>query len=73
MIAPLRLAGPKPTPSAESLKWPQRPNCPLCGSRLFVAEQSRFDFAGRIEHFWACVDCGTAFKTSIKVTRAAVG
>jgi hypothetical protein len=37
-----------------------------------VAEESRFDFVGRIDHFWACDECGTEFKTSVRVARAAV-
>jgi DNA-directed RNA polymerase subunit RPC12/RpoP len=66
MFAPLRYPRPRPIDSAESLK---RPSCPHCGSRLLVAEQSRFNLAGRIDHFWACDDCGTEFKTSIEVAR----
>jgi hypothetical protein len=38
---------------------------------LLVAEQSRFNLAGRIDHFWACDDCGTEFKTSIEIARQA--
>ena len=64
MIAPLSLAWPKTVFAAESRKRAKRPNCPRCGSRLLVAEQSRFDHAGRINHFWACDDCGTEFETS---------
>jgi len=71
MIAPLCLARPKPIHSAESHK-PKRPNCPRCGSRLLVAEHSRFNLAGRIDHVWACDDCGTEFETSIDVTQQAV-
>jgi hypothetical protein len=59
MIAPPRLARPKPLPALRQ---------PL----LLVAEQSRFNLAGRIDHFWACDDCGTEFATSIEVTRHAV-
>ena len=70
MIAPPRLARPKPTNSDESR--PQRPNCPHCGSPLLVAEQSRFNLSGRIDHFWVCDHCGTEFETSIEVTRQAV-
>jgi len=72
MIAPLCLARPKPIHSAESHKPPERPNCPRCGSRLLVAEHSRFNLAGRIDHVWACDDCGTEFETSIDVTHQAV-
>ncbi len=46
----------------------KRPDCPLCGKRLLVAERSGFDVAGLIEHFWACDHCGTEFKTSIALT-----
>ena len=47
MIAPLLLTWPNPVQSAESRKRPKRPDCPHCGSRLLVAEQSRFNLAGR--------------------------
>jgi DNA-directed RNA polymerase subunit RPC12/RpoP len=70
MIAPPRLARPKRFYSDESRR--QRPNCPHCGSRLLVAEQSRFNHTGRIDHFWACDDCGTEFATSIEVELQAV-
>lgn len=43
-----------------------RPKCPCCGSALLVAEESRFSAAGRIDHRWACDDCGNAFVTSIR-------
>ena len=72
MIAPLLLTWPNPVQSAESRKRPKRPDCPHCGSRLLVAEQSRFNLAGRIDYFWACDVCGTEFATSIEVTRRAV-
>jgi hypothetical protein len=38
---------------------------------LLVAEQSRFNLAGRIDHFWSCDDCGTEFATSIDAIRQA--
>jgi hypothetical protein len=66
MIAPLYLVRPK-IDSAES----QRPNCPHCGNQLLVAEQSRFNLVGRIDHLWACDDCGSEFETSIEVTHQA--
>ena len=69
MIAPLLLTWPNPLQSAESRKRPKRPDCPDCGSRLLVAEQSRFNLAGRIDYYWACDVCGTEFATSIEVTR----
>jgi transcription elongation factor Elf1 len=73
MITPLPLAWPKPVQSAESRKRQKRPDCPHCGSRLLVAEQSSFHLAGgRIDHFWACDVCGTEFETSIEVKRQAV-
>jgi ribosomal protein S27AE len=59
------LSRPKPVHSAETDRRGQRPNCPRCGSRLFLAEQSRFDVSGRIDHLWACDDCGVRFETSI--------
>jgi hypothetical protein len=70
MIAPPRLARPKPVHPYES--QPQRPNCPHCGCRLLLAEQSRFNIAGRIDHFWNCDDCGTEFGTSIVLEYLAV-
>ena len=72
MMIVLWLARPKPIHSAESRKPPKRPNCPRCGSRLLVAEHSRFNLAGRIDHVWACDNCGTEFETSIDVTHQAV-
>ncbi len=72
MVAPPPFAWAKPAPSAQTRQRPQRPNCPHCGSRLFVAEQSRFNLAGRIDHVWACDDCGTEFETSIALARQAV-
>jgi DNA-directed RNA polymerase subunit RPC12/RpoP len=66
------LSRPKPVNSAAAERRVQRPDCPDCGSRLLVAERSRFDVIGRIDHFWACDDCGTEFATSIEVKRRAV-
>jgi predicted RNA-binding Zn-ribbon protein involved in translation (DUF1610 family) len=51
-------------PSTEKLS---RPKCPRCGSILLVAEESRFNARGRIDHSWSCDDCGTAFVTSIRL------
>jgi predicted RNA-binding Zn-ribbon protein involved in translation (DUF1610 family) len=45
----------------------RRPNCPRCGSALLVAEESRFDVKGRIDHAWSCDDCGNGFVTSIRL------
>jgi uncharacterized protein with PIN domain len=42
-----------------------RPKCPRCDGVLFVAEESRFNVRGRIDHAWACDDCGHEFVTSI--------
>jgi hypothetical protein len=44
-----------------------RPNCPRCGSILLMAEDSRFNIRGRIDHAWSCDDCGNAFVTSIRL------
>ena len=44
-----------------------RPNCPRCGSILLMAEESRFNVRGRIDHAWSCDDCGNAFVTSIRL------
>jgi ribosomal protein L37AE/L43A len=63
---------PKPLYSAEAVRRAQRPNCPHCGRRLQVAEQSRFNLTGRVDNFWACDDCGAQFATSIEVKRRAV-
>lgn len=46
-----------------------RPNCPVCGSVLLIAEDSRFSVRGRIDHAWSCDDCGTEFVTSIRLWR----
>jgi DNA-directed RNA polymerase subunit RPC12/RpoP len=48
----------------------QRPKCPRCGDKVLVAERSRFDLAGRIEHIWSCDDCGKQFLTSISLVPA---
>jgi RNase P subunit RPR2 len=47
----------------------RRPKCPDCGSLLLIAEASRFNLRGRIDHAWCCDDCGTAFVTSIGLGR----
>jgi len=44
-----------------------RPHCPRCGSILLMAEESRFNVRGRIDHAWSCDDCGNAFVTSIRL------
>ena len=44
-----------------------RPKCPDCGSILLIAEESRFDLHGRIDHAWSCDACGSAFVTSIRL------
>ena len=52
--------------AAEELR---RPRCPRCGTVLFVAEQSQFNVRGRIDHAWACDECGNEFVTSIRLWR----
>jgi hypothetical protein len=44
-----------------------RPKCPRCAGILLVAEESEFNFNGRIRHAWSCDDCGNEFVTSIKL------
>ena len=44
-----------------------RPKCPRCDSILLVAEESRFNAGGRIDHAWSCDDCGNAFMTTIRL------
>jgi RNase P subunit RPR2 len=66
------LSRPKPVRSAEIERRAQRPNCPRCDSRLLLAEQSRFNASGRIDHLWTCDDCGVRFETSIEVRYRAV-
>lgn len=44
-----------------------RPSCPRCGSILLLAERSQFNLRGRIDHAWACDDCGRSFVTSISL------
>jgi predicted RNA-binding Zn-ribbon protein involved in translation (DUF1610 family) len=46
-----------------------RPKCPRCGSVLLVAEESRFNAAGHVDHDWSCDKCGNAFVTSIRLWR----
>jgi len=77
MIVPS--AFPRPSPpvgatknlASESLTTEnlRRPKCPHCGSVLLIAEDSRFDAVGRIDHAWSCDDCGTAFVTTIRLRR----
>jgi len=45
----------------------RRPKCPDCGSVLLIAEESRFNLRGRIDHAWSCDECGSAFVTSIRL------
>ena len=52
----------------------RRPNCPRCGSRLLIAEDSRFNAQGcvgygRIDHDWSCDCCGHQFATSVRLGR----
>jgi ribosomal protein S27AE len=44
-----------------------RPKCPRCGSVLLMAEESRFNVRGRIDHAWSCDECGNEFVTSIRL------
>ena len=46
-----------------------RPKCPDCGSILLIAEESRFNLLGRIDHAWSCDAYGSAFVTSIRLRR----
>ena len=50
-----------------------RPNCPDCGIVLLIAEESRFDLHGHIDHAWSCDGCGSAFVTSIRLAAALSG
>jgi predicted RNA-binding Zn-ribbon protein involved in translation (DUF1610 family) len=50
-----------------------RPKCPDCGSVLLIAEESRFNLRGRIDHVSSCDACGTAFVTSIRLEAALSG
>jgi RNase P subunit RPR2 len=50
-----------------STKNLKRPKCPRCGSVLPVAERSRFNLSGHIDHAWSCDDCGKEFMTSIRL------
>jgi hypothetical protein len=34
---------------------------------LLIAEESRFNVRGRIDHAWSCDDCGKEFVTSIRL------
>ena len=53
-----------PTLATENLS---RPKCPRCSSVLLIAEGSRFDASGHIDHDWCCDNCGNEFGTSIRV------
>jgi hypothetical protein len=64
-ISPLEPPGSEP-PGLEPLNL-GRPHCPRCGSILLMAEDSRFNVRGRIDHAWSCDDCGNAFVTSIRL------
>ena len=55
------------TARAQATESLSRPKCPRCGSVLLVAEESRFDAKGRIDHQWSCDDCGKTFATSIRL------
>ena len=52
---------------AHSTENRRRPKCPRCGSVVLVAEESRFNARGRIDHAWSCDDCGNDFVTSIRL------
>jgi RNase P subunit RPR2 len=45
----------------------RRPKCPRCDGCLLVAEESRFNARGRIDHDWSCDDCGHQFITSVQL------
>lgn len=51
----------------------RRPKCPDCSSVLLVAEESRFNLRGRIDHAWSCDECGSAFVTSIRLAAVLSG
>ena len=53
-----------PTLARQNLR---RPKCPRCGSVLLIAEDSRFNAEGRIDHDWSCDNCGNEFGTSIRL------
>jgi hypothetical protein len=44
-----------------------RPKCPCCGNVLLIAEGSRFNSRGRIDHDWSCDDCDHEFATSVRL------
>lgn len=62
MIVPPACQAPLRAVVAEDLR---RPKCPRCAAPLFVAEESRFNGRGRIDHDWSCDDCGHEFVTSV--------
>ena len=59
----------EPSPAAAATEKLSRPKCPHCGSVLLIAEESRFNVEGRIDHAWSCDNCGTAFVTTIRLRR----
>lgn len=52
--------------ATESLR---RPKCPRCSGNLLIAEKSRFNAGGHIDHDWSCDDCGHQFVTSVRLWR----
>jgi DNA-directed RNA polymerase subunit RPC12/RpoP len=52
--------------ATESLR---RPKCPRCSGNLLVAEESRFNARGHVDHDWSCDDCGHQFVTSVRLWR----
>jgi len=45
----------------------RRPHCPRCSAMVLMAENSRFDGEGRIDHAWSCEECGHTFRTTIRL------
>ncbi len=40
-----------------------RPNCPLCGEKMFAATASALMDQGSIRSLWSCDECGCGFTT----------
>jgi RNase P subunit RPR2 len=55
------------SPSVVASENFRRPKCPRCDSVLLIAEESRFNARGRIDHDWSCDGCGYEFATSVRL------
>jgi ribosomal protein S27AE len=45
----------------------RRPNCPACENVVLIAEHSRLNASGHIDHLWSCDECGNEFVTTVRL------